>query len=54
EDKLVDIAIETIHQDNVLNDLSMNIKKLAFTNSASVIAEEVVKLANEYRKNHGN
>jgi len=54
ENKLVDIAIETIHQDSVLNDLSMNIKKLAFTNSASVIAEEVVKLANEYRKNHGN
>jgi hypothetical protein len=54
ENKLVDIAIETIHQDSVLKDLSMNIKKLAFTNSASVIAEEVVKLANEYRKNHGN
>ena len=54
ENKLVDIAIEKIHQDSVLNDLSMNIKKLAFTNSASVIAEEVVKLANEYRKNYGN
>lgn len=51
KDKLMSTALETVHQENVLNDLSVNIKKLAFTNSASVIAEEVFKLANEFRKN---
>ena len=54
EDRLVDTAIETIHQDSILKDLSENIKKLAFTNSASIIAKEVYKLANEYRQKHGN
>jgi len=32
-----------------LASLSVNVKKLAFDNSANMIAEEVVKLANEYR-----
>jgi len=54
EDQLVEIALETIHQDNIVKDLSVNIKKLAFPNSASIIAEEVYKLANEYRHKNGN
>jgi len=54
EDKLIETAIDTIHKDSILKDLSINIKKLAFTNSASIIAEEVYKLANEYRQKHGN
>ncbi|WP_321519788.1 undecaprenyldiphospho-muramoylpentapeptide beta-N-acetylglucosaminyltransferase [uncultured Bacteroides sp.] len=54
EDQLVEIALKTIHQDNIVKDLSVNIKKLAFPNSASIIAEEVYKLANEYRHKNGN
>jgi UDP-N-acetylglucosamine--N-acetylmuramyl-(pentapeptide) pyrophosphoryl-undecaprenol N-acetylglucosamine transferase len=50
----VETAIDTIHKETTLEDLSINIKKLAFTNSASIIAEEVYKLANEYRQKHGN
>lgn len=51
KDILIDLALKTVRQEDVLNSLSINIKKLAFTNSASVIAEEVYKLANEFRKN---
>lgn len=54
EEKLVETAIDTIHKETILEDLSINIKRLAFTNSASIIAEEVYKLANEYRHKHGN
>lgn len=49
--QLMDVALDTVHKEGVLNDLSINIKKLAFTNSASVIAQEVYQLANEFRKN---
>lgn len=52
-EKLIPISLKTIKDDTKLNTLSENIKKLAFPNSASIIAEEVIKLANEYRKNHG-
>lgn len=31
----------------------MNIEKLAFTDSANVIADEVCKLAEKYRNEHG-
>lgn len=53
-DKLVDVAMDTISNEQLLKELSENIKKLAFPNSASIIAEEVYKLANEYRKKNGN
>lgn len=52
--KLINLAIETVHQEDILKDLGINIKKLAFTNSASIIAKEVYKLANEYRQKNGN
>ncbi len=50
---LLDLAIETVKQPQVLEDLSKNIAKLAFTDSANVIAREVYQLADKYRKEHG-
>ena len=42
---LIDKAISTINDEQKLNSLSENIKKLGLKNSADVIADEVVKLA---------
>ena len=50
---LLDKAIETVNQPELLNNLSKNIAELAFTNSANVIAKEVIKLAENYQKEHG-
>ena len=50
---LLDKAIETVNQPELLNNLSKNIVELAFTNSANVIAKEVIKLAEKYIKEHG-
>ena len=50
---LIDKAIETVNQPELLKNLSKNIVKLAFTDSANVIAKEVIKLAEEYKKKHG-
>lgn len=44
---LIGIALETVGDDKKLASLSENVKKLAFHNSADVIAEEVYKLAKE-------
>lgn len=52
KNKLMDIAIATVHQDELLKKLKMNIAKLAFPNSASIIAQEVCKLAKQYKKEH--
>lgn len=43
--KLLELAIQTVAQPDKLKDLSTNIKKLAYTDSANVIAREVCKLA---------
>lgn len=48
KDKLISIALETVSDDKKLASLSENVKKLAFHNSADMIAEEVYKLAMEY------
>lgn len=48
KDKLISIALETVSDDKKLASLSENVKKLAFHNSADMIAEEVYKLAREY------
>lgn len=48
KDTLVGIALATVNDDKKLASLSENVKKLAFHNSADVIAEEVYKLAKEY------
>ena len=49
---LIEKAIETVKQPDLLNKLSTNIAKLAFTDSANVIAKEVLKLAETYRDEH--
>lgn len=50
--KLLDLAIATVSQPDTLKNLSMNITKLAFKDSANVIANEVYKLAVKYKKEH--
>lgn len=50
--KLLDLAIATVGQDDTLTKLSTNIAKLAFKDSANVIANEVYKLAVNYKKEH--
>ena len=53
KEQLIDKAIETVNQPELLKNLSKNIAQLAFTNSANVIAREVIKLAKEYQEKHG-
>lgn len=50
EEKLLDLAIRTVQQPKTLTKLSTNIAKLAFKDSANVIAKEVYKLAVNYQK----
>ena len=55
EDKLIATAIELVNDESRLKALSENIKKLAFNNSATIIAiiaEEVCKLADKYKNEH--
>jgi UDP-N-acetylglucosamine--N-acetylmuramyl-(pentapeptide) pyrophosphoryl-undecaprenol N-acetylglucosamine transferase len=49
KDALITTVLRTIEDDAKLASLSENVKKLAFHNSADVIAEEVYKLAIEYK-----
>ena len=53
KDLLIDKAIETVNHPELLKNLSKNKSKLAFTDSANVIANEVIKLAEQYKKEHG-
>mgnify|MGYP003514088389 FL=1 len=53
KDKLINKAIETVSQMDLLENLSKNIAKLAFTDSANVIAVEVIKAAKKYKNEHG-
>ena len=53
KEQLIGKAIETVNQSELLNNLSKNIAKLAFTDSENVIAKEVIKLAKEYKEKHG-
>lgn len=50
---LLDKALTTVNQPNLLKNLSKNIAELAFTDSANVIAKEVIKLAEKYMEEHG-
>ena len=52
ESKLLDVAIETVQNTEKLNELSKNIAKMAFRDSAKVIAKEVCLLAEKYKKEH--
>ena len=53
KEKLIDKAIESVNQPQLLKNLSKNIAELAFKDSANVIAKEVIKLAEIYKKEHG-
>lgn len=53
KEKLLDAAIEAVNQPELLKELSTNIKELAFTDSANVIAREVIKLAEKYKEEYG-
>ncbi len=44
QEKLLDTALETVSDDELLKQLSVNIAKLALPDSARIIAEEVLKL----------
>jgi UDP-N-acetylglucosamine--N-acetylmuramyl-(pentapeptide) pyrophosphoryl-undecaprenol N-acetylglucosamine transferase len=49
KDKLMELAMDTVRNTNALQLLSDNIRKMAFENSADIIADEVYKLAIQYR-----
>ena len=53
KDLLLDKAVEAVKQPDLLKNLSKNIAELAFTDSANIIAKEVIKLAEKYKKEHG-
>lgn len=53
KEKLIEKAISTVNQPELLKILSTNISTLAFSDSANVIAKEVIKLAETYQKEHG-
>lgn len=52
-DRLLDLAIATVKQPDTLNRLSNHIARLAFKDSANVIAREVCQLAEQYANEHG-
>lgn len=52
ENELLDLAIKTVQQPEVLKKLSNHIAALAFKDSANVIAQEVCKLAEQYQQKH--
>lgn len=54
EQKLIETAIKVVNEEDKLKSLSENIKKLAFYNSADIIAEEVCKLADKYKNENGH
>ena len=53
KDLLLDKAIKAVKQPDLLKNLSKNITELAFTDSANIIAKEVIKLAEKYKEEHG-
>ena len=53
KEELIDKAIQAVNQPDLLNNLSINISKLAFADSATIIAKEVIKLAKKFKEEHG-
>ncbi len=51
--RLLDMAISAVQQPDTLKKLSLNIARLAFRDSADIIACEVCKLAAKQREEHG-
>jgi UDP-N-acetylglucosamine--N-acetylmuramyl-(pentapeptide) pyrophosphoryl-undecaprenol N-acetylglucosamine transferase len=54
KDTLLAKAIEAVNQPDLLMNLSKNIAELAFTDSANIIAKEVIKLAEKYKEEYGH
>lgn len=52
QEKLLTLAVDTVNDSGRLTALSRNIAKLAFKDSADVIAAEVIKLAEQYKNEH--
>lgn len=52
KEQLIDTAIRTVQDNETLKGLSENIAKLALTDAANIIAQEVYKLAEIYKKEH--
>lgn len=52
QEKLLNTAIQTVNNTEKLRELSQNIAQLALKNSADRIADEVLKLAENYKKRH--
>lgn len=52
-ERLIETAIQAVNDTEKLNSLRQNISKLAFKDSANVIANEVCKLAIKYKNEHG-
>lgn len=52
-ERLIETAIQAVNDTEKLNSLKQNISKLAFKDSANVIANEVCKLAIKYKNEHG-
>lgn len=50
EKNLLSTAIETVNKPELLKSLSENINKLAFKDSATIIAKEVIKLAEKHKE----
>ncbi len=53
ENNLIETAIKLVNEKDRLCKLSENIKKLAFYNSANIIAQEVCKLADNFKNENG-
>lgn len=51
-EKLVEMAINTVNDSDMLRTLAENAGKMAFRNSADLIADEVCKLAEEYKNSN--
>lgn len=51
-EKLVEMAINTVNDSDMLRTLAENAGKMAFRNSADVIADEVCRLAEEYKNSN--
>lgn len=52
-ERLIETAIQAVNDTEKLNSLRQNISKLAFKDSANVIANEVCKFAIKYKNEHG-
>ncbi len=50
-DTLLELAVKTVADDKTLRELSIHCKEMGLPDSAAIIANEVVKIANRYKNN---